>query len=235
MTTVTQLKKPSVSSGQDGAGESTTLTLDRILLSQANPRKSVDEDKINGLADSILTDGLLQNILVQPVEGKPDKFAVVSGELRIRALRKLADEGRISSDHPVPVVIRYDLDKDTTLRIATIGNVQRENLSPHESLYHIADLPNPQTAFMELEKQAQALLDILHLEGDEDQTVLYVLGDHRYDLYQAGPKKSDLVNALYKHFAVAKDQKDPDEKQQVINSWTPSIMAFPVVLEDHDE
>ena len=51
----------------------TTLLLNKIETSKLNPRKRFNEEAIEGLAQSILTDGLLQPIVVHKPKGKKKK------------------------------------------------------------------------------------------------------------------------------------------------------------------
>lgn len=56
---------------------------------RGNPRKEIDRDGLEGLAASIEADGLLQNLVVRPINGKGERYRIVSGERRYRALRLL--------------------------------------------------------------------------------------------------------------------------------------------------
>jgi ParB family transcriptional regulator, chromosome partitioning protein len=137
------------------------IELNNIQISQANPRQAFDNEKINGLAESIRTDGLLQNIVVQPIDGKEGKYHIISGERRVRAIRKLAEQGKITNDYKIPAIIRNDLTKDQTLRIATVENVQRENLTPMEEA----------AAFAKLVKNGDTLDEISAQTGLAPQTI----------------------------------------------------------------
>lgn len=137
------------------------IELQNIQISKANPRKAFDEEKINGLAESILTDGLLQNLVVQPIQGKEGKFSIVSGERRVRAMRKLMEQGRIEKEYKVPAFVRDDLNKGETLRIATVENVQRENLTPLEEA----------SAFAKLVKGGNTLENIASETGLSKRTI----------------------------------------------------------------
>lgn len=108
--------------------QTTTIELSAILPPQANPRSRFDESGIEGLAESIAQDGLLQNLVVTKGRGK--QFRLISGERRFRALKLLAERGTIGGDFAVPVEVRGKLTKDDKLRLATIENVQREDLPP---------------------------------------------------------------------------------------------------------
>ncbi|MBU0801830.1 MAG: ParB/RepB/Spo0J family partition protein [Alphaproteobacteria bacterium] len=109
-----------------------TLTLSQIQASALNPRKFFNDTGIAELAQSIKTDGLLQNLVVTKPKGKTKKYNIIAGERRFRALTLLINSGALPQDFPVSVEIRENLTDDEALRIATVENVQRENLSPLE-------------------------------------------------------------------------------------------------------
>ena len=85
-----------------GPGESARdvlVPLDRLVLSEANVRKVVNEEGIAELAALIESQGLLQRLCVV---AQPDgRFAVVAGGRRLRAMQLLAAEGRWSASQPV--------------------------------------------------------------------------------------------------------------------------------------
>jgi len=94
-----------------------------------NPRTTFDAALLEGLAASIKADGLLQNLVVTPTKGK-GRYRIISGERRYRALKLLAERGDIGDDESIAVEVRTGLSKDDTLRLATIENLQREDLPP---------------------------------------------------------------------------------------------------------
>lgn len=109
-----------------------TLPLSKLRPSNLNPRKSFDADTIEGLSQSIKIDGLLQNLVVAKPENRKRTYTIISGERRYRALCLLVKNGELPKDAPVPVVIRDGLSEADAHRIATIENIQRENLPPLE-------------------------------------------------------------------------------------------------------
>lgn len=109
-----------------------TLTLSQIQPSVLNPRKFFNDTTIEELAQSIKTDGLLQNLVVLKPKGKAKKHNIIAGERRFRALTHLIEKGELDKDFPIKVEIKEGLSDDEALRIATVENVQRENLSPLE-------------------------------------------------------------------------------------------------------
>ena len=111
-----------------------SVSLSALEPSAANPRRKFDRKSIEGLAASIRTDGILHNLVVTPVGGKSKKerYQIVSGSRRFEALRLLEQRGELPEDFTVAVEIRDDLSKDQTLRIATVENLQRQNMTPLE-------------------------------------------------------------------------------------------------------
>lgn len=100
----------------------TTLRTSDIEPNRDQPRKRFSTESIATLADSIREHGILQPILVRPIES--GGYQIVAGERRWRAARMLGlDE--------VPVNIK-ELSDVETVQIAIIENLQRENLNPIE-------------------------------------------------------------------------------------------------------
>ncbi|MGN0590369.1 ParB/RepB/Spo0J family partition protein [Ruminococcus sp.] len=99
-----------------------TLRVAEIEPNRDQPRKTFDDSAIAALADSIREHGMIQPILVRPLEN--GSYQIVAGERRWRAARMLGLE-------EVPVTIRAMTDQET-MQIALIENLQRENLNPIE-------------------------------------------------------------------------------------------------------
>jgi ParB family chromosome partitioning protein len=88
------------------------------------PRRKFDEAELDRLVESVKAQGVLQPILVRPVEGKTDRYHIIAGERRWRAAQK-------AKLHEVPVVIRPMSDREA-LQFAIIENVQRQDLTALE-------------------------------------------------------------------------------------------------------
>lgn len=86
------------------------------------PRRYFDEDALDELAASIEARGVIQPIIVRPIEG--GRYQLVAGERRWRAAQK----ARL---HEIPALIR-DLDEREVMALALIENLQREDLNPIE-------------------------------------------------------------------------------------------------------
>jgi ParB family chromosome partitioning protein len=99
-----------------------TIAIDRIRVGKYQPRTRMDETALNELAESIREQGVMQPILVRPVDG--GRFEIVAGERRWRAAQRA---GLLK----VPVVYR-EIPDDQMLEVALIENIQREDLNPIE-------------------------------------------------------------------------------------------------------
>jgi ParB family chromosome partitioning protein len=117
-----------------------TVSLSSLEPGRGNPRKVTDRTGLEGLAASIRNDGLLQNLVVKPVKGNGEHYRIVSGERRYRALKLLQEQGEVDGDFPVPVEIRSSLSNYDSLRIATVENLQRQNLTPLEEMAALTKL-----------------------------------------------------------------------------------------------
>lgn len=97
------------------------VELSRIRPNRLNPRLEINVERLNDLADSISEVGLLEPIIVRPLDGE---FEVVVGERRYRACQQAGLE-------KVPAIIRKYSD-DEVVQLNLIENVQREDLSAIE-------------------------------------------------------------------------------------------------------
>ena len=98
-----------------------TLKLNLIEPNSEQPRKNFDEESLQELADSIKQYGILQPLIVQK---KGNHYEIIAGERRWRA-------AKLAGITDGPVLIR-EYDKQQTMEIALIENVQRADLNPIE-------------------------------------------------------------------------------------------------------
>lgn len=97
------------------------VSIERVRANPFQPRSSFADETLDELTESIRQNGLLQPLVVRPVE---DGYEIVAGERRWRALMRLGWE-------TAPIVSR-DLTDEQMLVLALVENLQRENLSPLE-------------------------------------------------------------------------------------------------------
>lgn len=122
----------SPSPAEEETTDITEIAVDQIGLNPHQPRKEFDQEKLEELAQSIRTRGVIQPILVRNSPDNPTKYELVAGERRLRA-SKLAGYDKI------PVIVK-DI-KDQELReIALIENIQRHDLNPLEEAQAYRDL-----------------------------------------------------------------------------------------------
>ncbi len=99
-----------------------SLPVEYLQRGKYQPRKDIDPERLQELAESIKVQGIVQPIIVREVGY--NRYEIVAGERRWRAaqLAGLAD---------VPVLIK-DIDDRAALAISLIENIQREDLNPLE-------------------------------------------------------------------------------------------------------
>jgi len=99
-----------------------SVPIDRLRPGKYQPRSRMDEASLEELADSIREQGIMQPILVRPVDG--GRFEIIAGERRWRAAQRagLAE---------IPVLVKSVPDQ-AALALALIENIQREDLNPLE-------------------------------------------------------------------------------------------------------
>lgn len=97
------------------------VPLDKVVPSPLQPRKRFNDEHLDELVESIREHGVIQPLIVRPVEGK---YELIAGERRWRASTRL----KLAE---VPVIAREASDRDV-LEMALIENLQREDLDPLE-------------------------------------------------------------------------------------------------------
>lgn len=97
------------------------LSVERIQRGKYQPRREMDTQALEELANSIRTQGILQPLIVRPIG---NKYEIIAGERRWRA-------AQLAGLTEIPVIIRHIPD-EAAIAIALIENIQRENLNPIE-------------------------------------------------------------------------------------------------------
>ena len=95
------------------------LDIDLLSPNDLQPRVQMDDARLQELADSIKTKGIIQPILVRRTG---TTYRIIAGERRWRAAQR-------AGLHKVPVVVRDVADGKELLELALIENIQRENLN----------------------------------------------------------------------------------------------------------
>jgi ParB family chromosome partitioning protein len=110
-------------SQEDYAAASTDVPIDAIVPNPFQPRSAIDPARLNTLAESIRTHGVIQPLVVKRSD-TPGHFILVAGERRWRA-------ARVAGLDTIPVVIK-DAAPQAMLEIALVENVVRADLAPLE-------------------------------------------------------------------------------------------------------
>jgi len=122
-----------------------TVVIGSIRLGR-NPRKYFDPAKMAELTESVRMDGVIQPILIRPIEDDEDgrAYELVAGERRYRAALAAHGDG-----YQIPVNIHVMTDAEAD-RKALIENIQRADMAPSE-------------------EAVQAALIVGQLQGDRDE------------------------------------------------------------------
>ena len=113
------------------------LALDVMQAGKYQPRTRMDEGALTELAASIKAQGVMQPILVRPInaqDGSAIQYEIIAGERRYRA-------SRLAGLTEVPVLVK-DVDDQAAAAMALIENIQREDLNPLEEAQGIQRLIN---------------------------------------------------------------------------------------------
>jgi ParB family transcriptional regulator, chromosome partitioning protein len=99
------------------------LPLGDVVSGKYQPRHYFDEQSLHDLSESIKQNGIMQPILVRPLQEKRQgaTYEIIAGERRWRA-------ARLAGLLEVPVIIK-DIDDNKALELALIENIQRQDLS----------------------------------------------------------------------------------------------------------
>ncbi|WP_280539853.1 ParB/RepB/Spo0J family partition protein [Chromohalobacter sp. 11-W] len=145
------------------------LPLGQLSRGKYQPRRDIQPESLEELADSIRAQGVMQPIVVRPMG--ESRYEIIAGERRWRA-------AQLAELDVIPAVVR-EVSDEAALALALIENIQRENLNPVEeasALKRLLDdfeLTQQQVADAVGKSRAQVanLLRLLSLD-EEVQTLL---------------------------------------------------------------
>lgn len=121
------LSSPTVSALEEQASKADRnelrhIPLDLIQRGKYQPRRDMDPQALEELAQSIRVQGVMQPIVIRPIEG--ERFEIIAGERRWRASQQAGVD-------TIPAVVR-DVPDEAAIAMALIENIQREDLNPIE-------------------------------------------------------------------------------------------------------
>ncbi len=97
------------------------------------PRKSFDDESLQSLAASVKELGVLQPLIVRPVDGETELFELIAGERRWRA-------AHLAGLETVPALVQDDVNDRLSLEQAVVENLHRVDLHPLEEAAAYAQL-----------------------------------------------------------------------------------------------
>jgi ParB family chromosome partitioning protein len=110
------------SDAQTDNDELRSLDVTMIQPGKYQPRQTMDDERLQELAASIRSQGLIQPIIVRAIGG--GKFEIIAGERRWRA-------SQLAGLKQIQALVR-DAPDQSVIAMALIENIQREELSPLE-------------------------------------------------------------------------------------------------------
>ena len=176
------------------------IPLSRLALAPENVRKTPPDPRADAeLKASIAALGLLENLVVrmdEPDENSAERFAVVAGGRRLKAMQALVEDSVLDADHPVLCLVKA-------------GDVEPAELSLAENVVRIAMHPADQvTAFAKLVEAGQSVSAIAARFGASERIV-----EQRLRLGNAAPELLDAYRAdeidleVLKAFSVTSDRE----------------------------
>lgn len=117
----------------DGGAQQKDLShipLENIQRGKYQPRRDMQPEALTELADSIKAQGVMQPIVVRPIDA--ERFEIIAGERRWRA-------AQLAGLEKIPAVIR-DVPDEAAIAMALIENIQREDLNPMEEAFALKRL-----------------------------------------------------------------------------------------------
>lgn len=100
------------------------LKIEDVVVNPKQPRRQINQDKLEELSQSIKAKGVLQPVLVRKKEINGKSYELVAGERRLKA-------SKLAGFELIPALVKEIKDQDL-LEIALIENIQRDNLNPIE-------------------------------------------------------------------------------------------------------
>ena len=175
------------------------IPLSRLSLAPENVRKTPPDAQADAqLKASMAAIGLLENLVVrtdEPDEHGVERYAVVAGGRRLKAMQALVEDGVLDADHPIPCQVRS-------------GDAESGEVSLAENVVRVAMHPADQmTAFAKLVAAGQSVSAIAARFGTSERIV-----EQRLRLGNAAPELLDAYRAheidleVLKAFAVTTDR-----------------------------
>ncbi len=197
------------------------IEIDKLQPGQYQPRRGMDEEALKELSLSIKAQGLLQPLVVRKLDS--GAYEIIAGERRFRA-------ARLAGLKELPVVLQQ-VDDKTSLAMALVENIQREDLNPMEEaralerLVKEFSLSHEEAAKVVSKSRATVsnLIRLMNLHPEVQE--LLEEGDIEMGHARALLSLSGMEQVTLAHEAVAKSLTVREVEAQVKRRQHPYLMA----------
>ncbi|SDC11913.1 ParB/RepB/Spo0J family partition protein [Acinetobacter boissieri] len=117
-----QKERLSIESQSQDQGQLKLVDVNLLQRGEYQPRRTIREDELVDLSASIKKHGVMQPIVVRPVEGQEQPYEIIAGERRWRA-------AKMAGLTEIPAIVR-NLNNQVAIALALIENIQRQDLNP---------------------------------------------------------------------------------------------------------
>ncbi|HHJ11986.1 MAG TPA: ParB/RepB/Spo0J family partition protein [Chromatiales bacterium] len=205
--------------GEEAERDLKQVPIEQIRRGKYQPRIHIRPEALQELADSIRAQGLVQPVVLRPVD---DGYELIAGERRWRA-------AQMAGLHEIPAVIR-DIPDQAAAAMALIENIQREDLNAMEeaqAIHRLIEefgLTHQQAAeavgrsrtavsnllrLLDLEEAVKAMVDEGQLEMGHARALLALKGEQQVEAARQVVKKALSVRqteALVKRLQAGADK-----------------------------
>lgn len=186
-----------------------SVKISALQTNPYQPRKHMNQEELNGLAVSIHESGLLQPIIVAPINNNPKAFYIVAGHRRVEAHKLLNLE-------EIEAVI-YNISELDLKIYSILENLQREELNPLDEAQAIKELVNggmKQNEVADRLGKSESYVSKLLQVASLDQDLVDYINDNNIPvfvtiLYEVANAKPGSQLGVFKHIE-AKAMKRPE-------------------------
>jgi len=217
------------------------IPVEQIQRGKYQPRIHIRPEALQELADSIKAQGLVQPVVLRPVESG---YELIAGERRWRA-------AQLAGLHEIPAVVR-DIPDQAAAAMSLIENIQREDLNAMEEanalqrLINEFGLTHQQTAesvgrsrtavsnllrLLELTEEVKSMVDEGDLEMGHARALLALSGDQQIEAAKAVAKKGMSVRDTERLVKRLLQQKDA-QKEKTGQGKNPDVVRLEANLSE---
>ena len=174
------------------------IQVDLLQPGKYQPRKNFDDDSLKELADSIKAQGVLQPIIIRPINNN-DRFEIIAGERRWRA-------SKMAGKKDIPAIVR-EIDDKHALAIGLVENIQRTDLDPMEEALSLQQLKD------EFKLKNKEVAEAVGKSANKISKLLSLLKlpECLKELCERGVKSPEILNELARAY-----KENPEETEAFV-------------------